>query len=449
MGPSSPAAVASESGDGEPIPRLASAARRQLRGMELLESIRSAASSLPPLTKFALGMALLLVVPPLARRARLPAVVGLLLSGVLVGPHVLGIFGEHRPIAEFFADLGKLLLMLFAGLEIDLALFRQQQNRSIMFGLVTTAVPLLLGTASGLLLGYALIPAIVIGSLRASHTLLGLPIVDRLGVKRLEPVTITVGATVLSDTLSLVVFAICVPTYERGFSVFSLTVQVMEIVAFVPLILLGLSRAGAYALKRVEKDEDAYFILIIAIMAVAGVLARLINLPGIVGAFLAGLAVNAAVHDKPVKEKLEFFGNSFFIPIFFVVTGFLIDPPAFVHSVIGNFPAVSTIIVALIAGKWIAAEIVGRAFRYATAVRMTMWSLTLPQVAATLAAALVAFDTVDPNGQRLLDAQMLNAVLVMMLTTAILGPVLTQHFAARMLDEVTHPDTSGGLGAAP
>jgi Kef-type K+ transport system membrane component KefB len=184
-------------------------------------------------------------------------------------------------------------------------------------------------------------------------------------------------------------------------------------------------------------------------MAVAGVLARLINLPGIVGAFLAGLAVNAAVHDKPVKEKLEFFGNSFFIPIFFVVTGFLIDPPAFVHSVIGNFPAVSTIIVALIAGKWIAAEIVGRAFRYATAVRMTMWSLTLPQVAATLAAALVAFDTVDPNGQRLLDAQMLNAVLVMMLTTAILGPVLTQHFAARMLDEVTHPDTSGGLGAAP
>jgi Kef-type K+ transport system membrane component KefB len=417
--------------------------------MELLESIRSAASSLPPLTKFALGMALLLVVPPLARRARLPAVVGLLLSGVLVGPHVLGIFGEHRPIAEFFADLGKLLLMLFAGLEIDLALFRQQQNRSIMFGLVTTAVPLLLGTASGLLLGYALIPAIVIGSLLASHTLLGLPIVDRLGVKRLEPVTITVGATVLSDTLSLVVFAICVPTYERGFSVFSLTVQVMEIVAFVPLILLGLSRAGAYALKRVEKDEDAYFILIIAIMAVAGVLARLINLPGIVGAFLAGLAVNAAVHDKPVKEKLEFFGNSFFIPIFFVVTGFLIDPPAFVHSVIGNFPAVSTIIVALIAGKWIAAEIVGRAFRYATAVRMTMWSLTLPQVAATLAAALVAFDTVDPNGQRLLDAQMLNAVLVMMLTTAILGPVLTQHFAARMLDEVTHPDTSGGLGAAP
>jgi Kef-type K+ transport system membrane component KefB len=417
--------------------------------MELLESIRSAASSLPPLTKFALGMALLLVVPPLARRARLPAVVGLLLSGVLVGPHVLGIFGEHRPIAEFFADLGKLLLMLFAGLEIDLALFRQQQNRSIMFGLVTTAVPLLLGTASGLLLGYALIPAIVIGSLLASHTLLGLPIVDRLGVKRLEPVTITVGATVLSDTLSLVVFAICVPTYERGFSVFSLTVQVMEIVAFVPLILLGLSRAGAYALKRVEKDEDAYFILIIAIMAVAGVLARLINLPGIVGAFLAGLAVNAAVHDKPVKEKLEFFGNSFFIPIFFVVTGFLIDPPAFVHSVIGNFPAVSTIIVALIAGKWIAAEIVGRAFRYATAVRMTMWSLTLPQVAATLAAALAAFDTVDPNGQRLLDAQMLNAVLVMMLTTAILGPVLTQHFAARMLDEVTHPDTSGGLGAAP
>jgi Kef-type K+ transport system membrane component KefB len=331
--------------------------------------------------------------------------------------------------------LGKLLLMFVAGLEIDLTRFRQAQARSMIFGFITTGIPLLLGTAVGLLFGYGLIAAIVVGSLLASHTLLGSPIVARLGLNRLEPVTITVGATVLSDTLSLVVFAICVSTYESGFSISALAVQLLEIAGFVLFVLFGLSRVGAYALKKVEAEEEAYFILIFGIMATAGILAQIIHLPGIVGAFLAGLAVNAVVHGKPAKEKLEFFGNAFFIPIFFIVTGFLIDPLVFGHSLIDNFTLVSAIIVALVAGKGIAAELAGHAFKYTPAARLTMWSLTLPQVAATLAATLVAFNTFDPVGQRLIDRRMLDVVLVLMLTTATLGPVLTQQFAPRMLED--------------
>ena len=175
--------------------------------------------------------------------------VGLLLSGVITGPHVLGIFGEQRPIADFFANVGKLLLMFVAGLEMDLARFRQTQGRSILFGLITAAVPLLLGAAVGLGFGYGTITAIVVGSLLASHTLLGSRVVAELGANRLEPVTVTVGATLLSDTLSLVVFAICVSTYESGFSSSGLALQLIEIAVFVPLILVGLSRAGAYALR--------------------------------------------------------------------------------------------------------------------------------------------------------------------------------------------------------
>ena len=403
--------------------------------MEFLELIRSHTAALPQLAKFAAGMMIIFGVPRLARRVRLPGVVGLLLSGVVIGPHVLGMFGEQRPIVDFLADLGKLLLMFVAGLEIDLVQFRQVQGRSIIFGLITTGIPLLLGTTVGLLFGYGVIAAIVIGSLLASHTLLGLPVVARLGVNRLEPVTVTVGATVLSDTLSLVVFAICVSTYESGFSVGALTKQVVEIAVFVPLVLLGLSRLGAYALKKVEADENAYFVLMFGIMAVAGILAQTVNLPGIVGAFLAGLAVNAAVHDKPAKEKLEFFSNAFFIPIFYVVTGFLVDPLVFVQTIIDNFALASAIIVALIAGKWIAAELAGHVFKYTSAARLTIWSLTLPQVAATLAATLVAFDTFDPLHQRLIDHRMLNVVLVLVLTTATLGPVLTERFAPRMLED--------------
>ena len=275
------------------------------------------------------------------------------------------------------------------------------------------------------------LPAVV-GSLLASHTLLGARVVAELGANRLEPVIVTVGATLLSDALALVVFAISVSTYERGFSISGLTLQLIEIVIFVPVILFGLSRVGAYALKKTEGEEDAYFVLMFGIMAVAGVIARTINLPDIVGAFLAGLAVNAATQDKPAKEKLEFFGNAFFIPIFYISTGFLINPVVFVPSIIDNFSLVSAIFAALMAGKWIAAEIAGRAFKYTSAARLTMWSLTLPQVATTLAVTLVAFHTFDPLHQQLIDQRMLHVVLVLMLITATFGPILTQYFAPRM-----------------
>ena len=224
------------------------------------------------MAKFAIGMAVIVGIPRLTRRVGLPEVVGFLLAGVVFGPHVLGIFGDQHPIVDFLADLGILLLMFFAGLEIDIALFRQKRVRSIAFGVLTTVTPLLLGTGAALWLGYAAVPAIVVGSLLASHTLLGIPIAAKLGVSKLEPLVVTVGATVLSDTLSLIVFAVCVPTFVSGFSVPALTIQLLEIVVFVPVILLGLSRLGARALATLEHEEDAYFVLLLALLASAAVL---------------------------------------------------------------------------------------------------------------------------------------------------------------------------------
>ncbi len=403
--------------------------------MNLLDVLRSHILALPDLAKFAVVVAVIVGVPAMTRRLRIPDMVGLLVFGVLLGPHVLSFFGQDRPIAEFFAEMGKLLLMFSAGLEIDVVLFRRVQGRSIIFGVATTFLPLLLGTLYGSACGYALIPAIVIGSLLASHTLLGLSIVARLGGMRLEPVVVAVGATVMSDTLSLIVFAVCISTYTTGFSVSGLAVQLIEIAVFVPFILFGLSRLGTYLLSKVQGKEDAYFVLMLGVMAVAGVIAQAINLPDIVGAFLAGLAVNAAVRDKPARAKLEFFGQSLFVPSFFIVTGFLIDPPEFVSTIVHNLPMAVGIVVTLLAGKWIAAATVGRAFGYGPAARRTVWALTLPQVAATLAATLVAYDTRNATGERLLDGTMLNVVLVLMLATSIIGPVLTERFTPEMLSD--------------
>jgi Kef-type K+ transport system membrane component KefB len=407
--------------------------------MQYLDFIREHLLALPDLARLALALAIIVGVPSLSRRLRLPAAVGLLLAGLAIGPHGLELIGEHHPIADFLGELGKLLLMFIAGLEVDLALFQKVRTRALSFGILTTVLPQLLGTCVALLFGYQAIPAVVIGSLLASHTLLGLPAVVKLGITRLEPVTITVGATIMSDTLSLVVFAICVSTFNTGFSALTLSRQIVEIAVFVPLILFGVSRLGAYVLKKVEDHEDAYFVVMLATVVVAGSLAESINLPPIVGAFLAGLAVNAAAQRKPAKEKLEFIGDSLFIPCFFMSTGFLIVPSDFIESITHHFTLVVAIIAALLVGKGLASEISGRAFGYSPAARKTMWSLTLPQVAATLAATIVGYNTFNPAGQRLLDAKMLNVVFVLMVVTSILGPILSERFAPGMLSEALPP----------
>jgi Kef-type K+ transport system membrane component KefB len=400
-----------------------------------MEWIRSQALALPLLVKFAVGLGLFVVVPQVCRRLHIPGVVGLLLSGALIGPYGLEIFGKTRPIIDFFSEIGKILLMFTAGLEIDLALFRRVQKKAITFGVITTSLPLMLGTLVGLVFGYAVLPAIVIGSLLASHTLLAASTIARLGEQKLEPITITYGATVFSDTSSLIVFAICVSTFQRGFALGSLALLLVEIAAFVPLILFGLSRVGGAVLRRFEDNEGAYFAVMVAIVAVASSLAQLIQLPDIVGAFLSGLSLNAAVKEGEAKKELEFIANSLFIPAFFIATGFLIDPRALAHSLATDLPLVLSIIGALIVGKLAAAELTGRLYHYSRDERLTIWSLTLPQVAATLAATLVAFRTVDRAGARLLDERMLNVVLALMLCTAILGPVLTEHFAPRLVKE--------------
>ena len=404
-----------------------------------MDWLRSHALALPVLVKFAVGLGLIIIVPQICRRLHIPAVVGLLLSGVLFGPYGLEIIGKTRPVADFLGELGKILLMFMAGLEIDLDLFKRVQKRALTFGVITTSLPLILGTVVGLVFGYSVLPAIVIGSLLASHTLLASSTIARLGERKLEPITITYGATVFSDTSSLIVFAICASTFQRGFSISSLAILLVEIAIFVPLILFGVSRAGAAILKKLEGDESAYFAVMIVVVAVASSLAQVIQLPDIVGAFLSGLALNAAVKENEPKKNLEFIGNSLFIPIFFITTGFLIDPRALAHSLASDLPLVLSIIGALLVGKFAAAEITGRMYGYTRDERLTIWSLTLPQVAATLAATLVAYKTLDRAGNHLLDNRMLNVVLALMLSTSILGPVLTERFAPRLQKEKATP----------
>ncbi len=391
--------------------------------------------NLPLLVRFAITLALFLLVPALCRRLRVPAVVGLLVAGIAIGPSGLHIAPKHAPVAEFFAEIGKLLLMFFAGLEIDLSQFRSTGRRSLVFGLFTFGIPLIFGAAVGFAAGYGVLPSILIGSLLASHTLLGYPIVQRMNLTRDEAVAVAIGGTVLTDLGALLILAVCLPIHAAGFSLSAFAWQLGELAVYVVVVLVGLSVVGRRLFERMGDSKESQFILILMIIALAGVGAEAINLEAIIGAFLAGLAVNRALHRTEAKKELEFLGNTLFIPTFFVTIGFLIDLELFVRTLIDQFFLVSGIVGALISAKFIAAHLTRRLFGYSVSQANLIWSLSLPQVAATLAAALVAYQTMNAQRVRLIDEPAVNAVLVLLVVTSMLGPVLTERYGQKVLAE--------------
>jgi Kef-type K+ transport system membrane component KefB len=253
-------------------------------------------------------------------------------------------------------------------------------------------------------------------------------LVEEYGETDRTSVTVTVGATILTDILSLLVLAVSVTTHKTGFSIGAFILQLSETAVFIAVVLVGFGLAGRWLFVRFGRTDDAGFMLLLAIVSSAAVLAEAINLEGILGAFVAGLAVNTAVRASPAKEKLEFLGNALFIPAFFIATGFLIDLGVFVRTVWSNASLVAAVVGGLIVAKWMAAQIVGRAFWFSAPDRGLMGSLTLPQVAATLAIALVGYQAVNAAGERLIDTPMLNTVLVLVVVSSVLGPVLTVHF---------------------
>jgi Kef-type K+ transport system membrane component KefB len=390
---------------------------------------------LPLLVRFALILAIFLLIPPLCRRLRIPPGVGLLLAGVALGPSGLHTLPNAAPVAEFFAEIGKLLLMFFAGLEIDLSQFRRTGARSLFFGFLTFTIPLLVGVGVGMLAGYGWLAAVLIGSLMASHTLLGYPIVQRMNLVTDEAVAVTIGGTIFTDLASLLVLAVCLPIHTSGFSASVFAVQIGELIAYVLLIFFGLSALGRWLIARVGDSKERQVTLILLIIALASFGAELINLESIIGAFLAGLAINRALRQSESKEQLDFLGNTLFIPMFFVSIGFLIDVGVFLQTLVARTGLVVGIVGGLIASKLLAAELTRRLFGYSRSEGHLIWSLSLPQVAATLAGAIVAFQTKNAAGVRLIDEPVINTVLVLVVVTSILGPILTESFGRQRLVE--------------
>jgi Kef-type K+ transport system membrane component KefB/nucleotide-binding universal stress UspA family protein len=421
--------------------------------MELISQVLAAAPSQvlgkEPIVHFAILLVVILVVPIVFERLRLPGLVGLLAAGIVLGPHGFHLLKSDLPIISLLSDIGLVYLMFVAGLEIDINQFRQSTNRALGFGSFTFGVPLVVGTMLGRIFGFDWNAAILIGSLFASHTLLGYPIISRYGVVENEAVTVTIGATVFTDISALLLLGVCVAVHTGQLNAFSLITLLGWLTIYSTVVLVGFDWAGKEFFRRSGEDEGNQFLFVLLVVFLAAVGAQLIGVEKIVGAFLAGLAVNETLGEGPVKEKVVFVGSVLFIPIFFVYLGLLIDLPAFAKSV-SALQLMLAIAFGLIASKFIAAVLAKLIYRYNWQETLTMWSLSIPQVGATLAATLVGYKA------GLLSQAVLNSAVVLMLVTSTLGPLITRHFAAGLNSTVTKAQRSaastlvlGGQSSTP
>jgi len=387
---------------------------------------------LPMIGRFALVFGLIVVLPKLAERIKLPGVVGLIAGGILLGPDILGLVNPKGTTFQLFNELGKLLLMFFAGFEINLEEFKKVGKRALGYGLLTFAIPLVVGTLVGLALQLNLNASILIGSLMASHTLLGLPILKDYGLSKDDAVMVTVGATIFTDVASMLVLAICLSVHSTGFSPQHLGMTLLQLALYVPLVVFGLSWI-AKKLFVMTRSEELRLAILLLILAVASLLAEMIELEGIVGAFLTGLAMNRALgeHHKS-GQTLSVISHALFIPVFLLGTGFLVNTSIFVSTIIENINMVLLVVLGLIFSKFLAAWLAGKSFKFGQQDTLLMWSLSIPQVAATLAATMVAYNAINADGVRLLSEPMLNTIVVLVVVTSVLGPILTRKFAARM-----------------
>ena len=386
-----------------------------------------------PFDRLVLVLVLIVILPPLAERLQLPGLLGLIAGGILVGPHGLALSPQVGEVAEYFSEVGRVFLMFVVGLEISLRDFRRHAKASSLFGVATFTAPLLGGFALAQAFGFSVNASVLIGSILASHTLLGYPILEKFGLVRAPFALATIGATIFTDIASLLVLAVCLSVHESGilswyglgWLVFRVTVHCIVVMGAIPWL------GGAYLAARKE-DEAAQFNFVLAVLIICAVGAKMIGLEDIVGAFLCGVAINQVLKRGAVRGKLEFLGKNFFIPAFLLVIGAQLNLPTFVQSLSHELPFVLGMVGVLFAGKLLAALVSAWAFRYGRFEGLSMWALSLPQLAATLAATVTAHRAVNSAGEPLIGEGVVNAVIVLVVVTATAGPILTERFGRKI-----------------
>lgn len=386
-----------------------------------------------PLSILALIIGVIWIVPPVCRKLHVPSIVGFILAGVAIGEFGFGMLAGTQTM-QTLGKLGMLYIMLQAGIEIDLNNFSQYKRKAMFFGLLSFLLPFLLGLAtSHWILTFDWKTSVLLGAMYGSHTLMTYPIVSRYGVQQQRAVNIVVGGTMLTITLSLLVLAalkgqLLSSTTDSSFWWLFAAKTLLFMVVVLQLFPFLTRRAF---LK--ERDPMFCYLMIMAMLVGSSWLAEWAGLEGILGAFVCGVVLNKYVPNRsPLMQRINFIGNSLFVPLFLIGVGMMIN----IHLVWDSWFTITiatVMILTKLLGKWLASWFSQLLFRFTGMERQLIFGLTHATAAGTLAIVTIGFQI------GLFDSYILNGAVLMILILCTTSGFVTEHAAKELaLQEESH-----------
>ncbi|MDD4430414.1 MAG: cation:proton antiporter [Bacteroidales bacterium] len=394
-----------------------------------------------PIAIFLIVLLIILLAPILLKRLRIPHIVGMILAGLLVGPHGLNILPRDSSI-DLFGQLGLLYIMFLAGVEIDLNDLRNNRYKSLVFGLFTFSIPLVLGyISSRYLLHYALASSVLMAAMYASHTLITFPMVSRMGLAKKTVVNIAVGGTIITETLVLLILAAVSSHYRHETDNMTEMRMLIGLLISVLVIFFVFPPLTRWFLKNF-RDSVLQFVFILVLAFGAALLTEYAGMHGVLGIFFAGLVLNKYIPKvSPLMNRLEFMGNMLFIPFFLISIGMMINFSVFAHGTEALYVALVMIAVALL-GKWLASFLTRQTFKMSRSEELMLFGLSSGRAAVTLAILMIGYNIIlgyDAQNEpvRLMDEYVLNGSLVLILVSCIISALATDKAAGKiLLDEV-------------
>lgn len=380
-----------------------------------------------PVLIFSLILFIILLAPIVLQRIKIPGIIGLIISGIIIGPAGLNIL-EKSLFVDVFSTIGLLYIMFIAGLELDLNQFKANRNKSLLFGLFTFAIPMGLGfPICHYVLGFDFNASLLTSSMFATHTLVTYPIVSKMGLSKNIAVAVTVGGTILTDTAVLILLAVILGSHEGGLTqVFWIRLGI-SLVLFSAFMFLVIPRIAKWFFRKLESEKHSHYIFVLSVVFFAAFLAEIAGLESIIGAFVAGLALNKLIpHSSALMNRIEFIGNSLFIPFFLISVGMIVDISVILSGPMALIIA-GTLTIVAISGKWLAAFFSQLIFGFSKGQRGLIFGLSSAHAAATLAVILVGYKA------GILDDNILNGTVILILVTCIVASFATEKAAKSII----------------
>ncbi|MCM1491323.1 MAG: cation:proton antiporter [Muribaculum sp.] len=384
-----------------------------------------------PVVIFAIVLLLILAAPIVFRRLKIPDVVGLILAGVAVGPYGFNLL-ERDTSFQIFGQVGILYLMFLAAVEIDMYHLKKNLRQGLTFGLITFIIPAALGIiASNIAFGAGLSTCLLLASMYSSHTLISYPVVSRFGLQNAKGAILAVSGTIVAVLLALITLASVVKMQTSG--VFRPT-DILILLAYTAVYAVAVGYSFPPLTRLVFRkisDPVAQYIFILVMVFVGAILAQVIGLESILGAFYAGLVLNRLIPGRSsLMHQIKFIGNAIFIPYFLIGVGMLIN----VHIIFSGWKvlwvALVMILVALLS-KWLSAFLAQKIFKLSATDRRMMFGLTSGKAAATIAATMLGFQ------YGIISEDIMNGAVLMILACCLVASVTTERTAIKMRIELT------------